>query len=118
MSNTLGKRVSGTKLLLSVLVSFLALSTSYANAQGNASSNAIEQNNALNNTIRSDTAEQSDASSSTTMTSDADEPDMLSCQSVRCRNRQHRRIFRANCRLQGGIVIGHTCRINDPEGGN
>ncbi|NEV65209.1 hypothetical protein [Thiorhodococcus minor] len=40
----------------------------------------------------------------------------LRCQSERCRNRQRRRIFRAECRLEGGYAIGWTCRI--PEGGN
>ncbi|NEX23315.1 hypothetical protein G3480_23960 [Thiorhodococcus mannitoliphagus] len=47
---------------------------------------------------------------------DVDSTEELRCQSQRCRDRQRRRIFRANCRLEGGYAIGWTCTI--PEGGN
>lgn len=36
----------------------------------------------------------------------------LSCTSIRCRNRQQRRIFRAKCRLEGGQPRAGGCAIN------
>ena len=77
------------KILLAILVSSFALTVGHANVQAQTSSN----------TLNSDTPQTT-----------------LRCSSVRCRNRQYRRIRRANCRLDGGIRIGGTCHA--PQGGN
>ncbi len=44
------------------------------------------------------------------------EPSALGCKSQSCKNRQHRRILRAECRLQGGTPSngGHTCTVREP----
>jgi len=49
------------------------------------------------------------------LTVEFDEPELLQC-NARCQNRQARRIFRAECRRDGGYAIGWTCI--HPEGGN
>lgn len=41
-------------------------------------------------------------------------PSKRRCESVRCRNRQRRRIARANCRLEGGYSVGRTCVNREP----
>lgn len=41
----------------------------------------------------------------------------LACTSIRCRNRQSRRIFRAECRLDGGRPRGDLCVYTVRPGG-
>ena len=86
MSNIVDQRVFRTKLILVVFASLFTLTTGYANAQNTSSldqapSNAIDSNASSMNQTPSNTIDSNDQEST------------LSCQSVRCRARQERRIF-------------------------
>ena len=99
-------RIFGARLLLAVSMSLFAANVSMA-----------ENHNVFSNTINSNTSHTVDNNNASSNTINSNvEPNTLSCQSQSCKNRQHRRILRAQCRLEGGWPSngGRTCTIREP----
>lgn len=96
----LNKKISGAGLLLVASMSLFAVSISYADTENRM-------------TVSHRDASNQSANAAGNIKANVD-PSKLRCQSVRCQNRQIRRLKRAKCRLLGGSpsITGRKCTIN------